>query len=156
MPVSRGKDFEQIIRKAFEAVPDTSVYRLQDSMGGYSGVANICDFIIYRFPYQFFIECKSHYGNTLPLTCITENQMQGMYEMSKISGVHAGVIVWFIDKDVTYYKDIRKVVALKEMGAKSLRFDDPDVIQITGTKKRVFFDYKMADFFSICAPAKLF
>ena len=118
-------------------------------MGGYSGVANICDLIVYHFPYQYFIECKSHYGNTLPLTCITQNQLQGMYEMSKISGVHAGVIVWFIDKDITYYKDIRKIVALKELGVKSLRFDDEDVIPIVGQKKRIFFDYEMPDFFRV-------
>lgn len=148
MPVNRGKDFEQVIRKAFGAVDDVSVYRLQDSMGGYSGVANICDLIVYKYPSQYFIECKSHHGNTLPLTCISDNQLNGMYEMSKITGVCAGVIVWFVDKDVTYFKDIRKIVAMKESGAKSLRFDDEDVVKISGKKKRVFFDYNMADFFN--------
>ena len=68
MGISRGKDFELIVKSAFESVPNTSVYRLYDTMGGYSSVANIADFVIYHYPYQYFIECKTVLkGNTLSI-----------------------------------------------------------------------------------------
>ena len=55
------------IKEAFEKVPDTSVYRLYDTTNGFVGVANISDFIVYKFPCQYFIECKSVHGNVFPL-----------------------------------------------------------------------------------------
>lgn len=43
MSVSRGKAFEDVIKEAFKKVPGTSVYRLYDTMGGYSSVANVSE-----------------------------------------------------------------------------------------------------------------
>jgi len=146
---NRGKKFETQVRGDFEKVPDTSVYRLQDSMGGYAGVANICDFIVYHYPVQFFIECKCHYGNTLPFSCITERQWDGLLEMSKIKGVCAGILVWFIDHDKTIFIPIDRLQTYKEQGLKSVNIrtmSDLDWVEIKGKKKRVMFDYDMNDF----------
>ena len=145
--VNRGKQFEQQVKKNFLDIQNTSVYRLQDSMGGFAGVTNICDFIIYHYPHQFFLECKCHYGNTLPFNCITDNQMQGMYEMSKIEGVKAGVLVWYIDHDATYFLPIQFLVAIKQTGAKSINIKDlvdienSPYIKIPSIKKRVLCEY---------------
>ena len=164
MPQSRGKDFEQIIRKGFMDVPNTSVYRLYDTMGGMSGIANISDFIIYRYPNQYFIECKAVHGNTLSISSndpkrkygnVSNTQWDGMLEMSKIRGVFAGVICWFVDNDVTIFLGINALEEWRNAGHKSVNVKDIDemiqkyhyVFYIDGEKKRIFFDYDMKKFF---------
>lgn len=75
--------------------------------------------------------------------------------------MNAGIICWFIDLDITYYIDIKYLDKLKQNGFKSFNCKgfstplvsknvstyilplDKDVIEIKGTKKRVFFDYKL-------------
>lgn len=149
MAVNRGKQFEEQIREAFEKVPHTSVVRLIDPQNGYAGVRNICDFIVYNYPYQFFIECKSCYGNTLPFTNITKNQWDGLYEKSHINGVVAGYMIWFIDHDRTIFVPAQSMIVHKELGKKSWNISnqwDSDCIEIKGEKKRVLFDYDMTDF----------
>ena len=147
--VNRGKQFEEQIRKGFLKVPDTNVIRLQDPMAGYAGIRNICDFVVYHHPYQYLIECKSCHGNTLPYTNITDNQYSGLLNVSRIRGIVAGFMIWFIDKDVTLFVDADCLdVFRKEHDAKSFRFDDRpfNCIEITGQKRRVLFDYDMHDF----------
>ena len=149
MAVNRGKDFEDIIRQSFLKVPETSVVRLHDQTNGYLGGKNHCDFIVYHKPLEYHLECKSVHGNTLPFSNITDNQWQGLLEKSKIKGVVAGVICWWIDKDVTRFIPIQILEVLRtELSAKSIRFDflNPDIIYINGKKKRVFFDYDMKQF----------
>jgi len=159
MAINRGKAFEDTIREAFSKVPNTSVIRLPDPTNGYLGIRNISDFIIYHYPNQYFIECKSVHGNTLPFSNITENQWNGMLEMSKLRGVIAGVICWWVDKDVTKFIPIQLLEFLRTNGYKSVRYDygygvsahskdwrTYSTVEIKGTKKRVFFDYDMADF----------
>lgn len=151
MAVNRGKQFEEVIRKCFERVPNTSVIRLPDPTNGYLGIRNISDFVIYHYPNQYFIECKSVHGNTLPFSNITDNQWNGLLEMSKLNGVIAGVICWWVDKDVTVFIPIDRLDLHKYQGNKSIRYDDylwmDDVIQIKGNKKKIFFDYDMEQFF---------
>ena len=154
MSQNRGKEFEEVIRKACLAVPNTSVVRLPDPVQGYLGYRNISDFIIYHKPFQYFIECKSVHGNTLPFSNITDNQWQGMLEQSKIKGVVAGVICWWTERDTTRFIPIQILEAMKNAGYKSLRYDvesyDGEFIyEIEGKKKRVFFDYDMQNFFNI-------
>ena len=148
MAVNRGKKFEEVIKKSFLKVSDTTVTRLPDPTQGYLGIRNICDFIVYHYPTQYFIECKSVHGNTFPFSNITENQYLGLLEMSLNYGVVAGIIVWWVDRDVTQFIPIRTVKLLKDSGKKSIRFDyrDSSTIEIHGKKKRVFFDYEMQEF----------
>ena len=67
---NRGKDFENVIKKAFKRFSDVSIDRLHDQTTGYAGSSNICDFIVYKRPNQYYIECKSTGGKSLPLTRI--------------------------------------------------------------------------------------
>lgn len=152
MAINRGKDFEKVIKEAFEKVPDVSIDRIHDQTNGYAGSTNICDFIVYKRPYQYYVECKSVHGNTLPFNNITDRQWKGMLEKSKIFGVQAGVICWWIDKDVTLFIPIQALQSLKTIlpQSKSVRYDMERVhgiIEIPGKKKRVFFDYDMEPFF---------
>lgn len=150
MSVNRGKQFEQVIKEVFEKVPHVSVDRLHDQTTGYRGSSNICDFIVYKYPYQFYFECKTVHGNTLPFSNITDTQWSGLLEKSRINGVMAGVICWWVDKDVTKFIPIQALQWNKENGYKSLRYNHngTSFIEIKGKKKRVFFDYQMDEFFT--------
>lgn len=162
MAVNRGKQFEEQIRQAFEMIPDTSVTRLIDPQNGYAGVRNICDYIVYHHPTQFFIECKSCYGNTLSIHsndpkkkygAITNNQWEGLEEMSKIKGVVAGYMIWFIDHDRTIFVPAQSMIVHRELGEKSYNIGkqwDSDYTEIRGTKKRVLFEYDMTEFIRKC------
>lgn len=160
MAVNRGKKFEDVIREAFEKVPGVSIDRLHDQTTKFKGTsANICDFIVYREPYEYYIECKSVHGNTLSIHSndpkhkygnISNTQWEGLLEKSKIEGVTAGIICWWVDKDVTLFLPIQILNQFKRVGNKSVRYDINEyignVIEIKGKKKRVFFDYGMEGF----------
>jgi len=153
MGVSRGKQFEQVIRESFEKVPNVSIDRLHDQTNGFRGSQNICDFIVYKEPYEYYIECKSVHGASLPFSNITETQWNGLLQKSQIEGVFAGVICWWINKDVTKFIPIQILAWLDMAGYKSIRYDTGtpdkyigDIIEIKGKKKRVFFDYDMEEF----------
>ena len=169
MSVNRGKQFEEVIKEAFEQVKDVSVVRLHDQTTGYMGSSNHCDFIVYKRPYEYHIECKSVHGNTLSIHSnpkpdkngklhgfygnITDTQWEGLLEKSKISGVIAGVICWWIDKDTTMFLPIQILQKLRDNeGYKSYRFDWyhwnglQKTVEIKGKKKRVFFEYDMNKF----------
>lgn len=109
--------------------------------------ANICDFIVYKKPYEYYIECKSVHGASLPFRNITETQWNGLLEKSKIRGVYAGIICWFIDKDITKFYLIGELDQLKDLEFKSVNYNWLSGWRIKGKKKRVFFDYDMKQFF---------
>ena len=155
MSPNRGKQFENVIREAFEKVPNVSVDRLHDQTNGFKGSQNICDFIVYKEPYEYYIECKSVHGANLPFRNITDTQWDGLLEKSKIEGVYAGIICWWTQKDKTVFIPIQTLELMRTVGMKSVRYDaiddcdgDTDMIEIKGKKKRVFFDYNMEDFFN--------
>lgn len=173
MATNRGKKFEEVVEKAFEKVPNTSVVRLHDQTTGYLGSSNHCDFIVYKEPYEYHIECKSVHGNTLSIHSIpkpdkngvlhgfygniTDKQWEGLLEKSKIPGVVAGILCWWIDKDATVFLPIQMLQDLREIGDKSVSvtgdwqdfYNDWLWCWIQGRKKRVFFDYDMERFLHI-------
>lgn len=148
MSVNRGKQFESVVRSAFEKVPNVSIDRLHDQTNGFKGSQNICDFIVYKEPYEYYFECKSVHGASLPFSNITETQWNGLLQKSQIEGVFAGVICWWVDKDVTKFIPIQALQWNKENGYKSIRFNHngTSFIEIKGKKKRVFFEYDMEEF----------
>lgn len=156
MAVNRGKQFEDVVRKAFENVPNVSIDRLYDQTNGFRGSQNICDFIVYKEPYEYYIECKSVHGNRLPFSNITDTQWKGLMEKSQIEGVFAGIICWWIDKDRTFFLPIQKLAIWRyfdsalQLKSISVEQAEKDVacVELKGKKKRVFFDYNMEDFFN--------
>lgn len=160
MAVNRGKKFEDVIREAFEKVPGVSIDRLHDQTTKFKGTsANICDFIVYKEPYEYYIECKSVHGNTLSIHSndpkhkygnISNTQWEGLLEKSQIEGVTAGIICWWVDKDVTLFLPIQILYQLRRTNNKSVRYDINEyignVVELNGKKKRVFFDYDMEEF----------
>ena len=149
---SYGKEFERQVYKNFSELENVSIDRIPDQVTRYKGSSsNICDFIVYDKPNLIYLECKTVHGSTLPFSNIRENQWNGLLEKSEIDGVIAGVMCWWVDKDVTKFIPIQLIDVLRnELGAKSIRFDflHPDAIYIHGKKKRVFYEYDMLQFLS--------
>lgn len=148
MAVNRGKDFEHEIFQALDKVPNVSIDRYPDPMAGFAGIRNICDFGVFRAPNFVYIECKSKHGNTLNFkNDITESQWNGLLEKSVITGVFAGIIVWFIDHDVTAFVPIQEFQRLKDEGAYSLNIKDlkegnVQNVPVSGKKRRILFSYE--------------
>ena len=150
MGINRGKQFEDVVKEGFELVPNLTIDRIHDQTNGFKGSSNICDFIAYKKPHIFYLECKSVYGNTLPLTNITDKQWKGLLAKSKVDGAFAGVLCWFIDKDTTLFIPITALERWQNLGHKSLRFDvgistDLEVFPVNGVKRKVFFDYDFSE-----------
>lgn len=147
--ISRGKDFEAVVRNSFEAVPDTHVYRIPDQQNYKVGSKNPCDFLIYHKPKLYALECKATNKPSLPFANISEYQWTELLKMSHIPGVVAGVLCWYVNYGRTVFIPIKFLETLKQNGAKSIRYDadDPHIIDIPGRKKRVFWEYYMDEFF---------
>lgn len=156
---NRGKDFEAVVKEGIEKT-GTYVLRLYDPQGGYASVANPCDFIAFRNHKMFMIECKSLHGNTFSIYSndpkkkygkVSNTQWEGLLEASK-KGVVAGVLIWWIDADVTKFVPIQTLQNIRDKGAKSIRYDADlpwqSFIDIEGSKKRVYFDYDFEKFFN--------
>lgn len=156
--MNRGKDFEeefkqQMVEGGFD------VNRLRDNTAGYMGGRNVCDFITYFYPNIFYLELKTTKGNTLPFRNITQNQFQGLIEKEQVEGAGAGVVVWFLEHDKTFFVSAGLLKQLKLEGRKSLNIKDLidrasrfelleyfKCFEIEGHKKRVFFRYNMEQF----------
>ena len=145
MSENRGKEFESVIKTSFEN-SNFCIDRLHDQTNGFKGSQNICDFVVFRQPNIMYLECKSCHGNTLPFSNITQTQWNGLLEKDLYCGVYAGVMIWWIDKDITKFVPIYNLQILAYSGAKSIRFDTAFGIEVPGKKKRVFFEYDMEKF----------
>ena len=148
MSVNRGKQFEDIIREQFKKLKNVVTIRLYDVTTGYINQNNICDLIVYDEGTLNLIECKAVHGNTLNFKShIKQNQWDGLLEESYKPGVNAGILVWFIDHDVTLWLDIQYLQDLKESGYKSFNVKDRmSVYELAGIKKKVFFEYDLRKF----------
>ena len=141
----RGKEFEYEVYKQFKAYPNVSIDRIPDQTMKYKKRTNVSDFIVFRSPKEYYVECKTVHGNRLPFKNIT--QFDKLMEKVGIDGVCPGVLCWWVDKDVTKWLPINYLNCLKELGEKSIRFDDKVGKVIPGRKKKVFFEYNLDRFF---------
>lgn len=145
--INRGKDFETCIRKAVECLPEVSIDRFADPGSRFKGVCNICDFGIYKKPLYLYLECKATWSSTLNYkSAIRQNQWEGLLEKSKISGIRAGVVVWFIEQNFTAFVPIGVLDAERRAGKRSLNVKqlleaNINHIRVFGFKKRVLNTY---------------
>ena len=143
MPQNYGKQFESKLKEDFLKVDGATIDRIYDPIGGLKGVKNICDFFAYIYPNCYYLECKSHNGNTFPLSNLT--QFDKLKEKIGIPGVRAGVVIWFVEHGKVVYVPISTFVKLKEDGKKSFNVkmignEEYFSLEIPGKLKRVFID----------------
>lgn len=157
MAANRGKQLEEKFEEALKKLYTEKwldYIRLYDITMGYSGVKNPCDFVAFKKPIQFYIECKATNENTLNLTRIT--QYDDLVEHNNpFGGTKAGVIVWFTEHKETYWVDIEYIKNLKMLNYKSINIKNlraltiPNnlVFKLDGENKRVFTEYDLRSFF---------
>ena len=137
-----GKKFEERFKLQWQdTVPDSFIYRLNDQMSGYLGSSNVSDFICYKKPDLYLIECKSHGGNTFPFSAF--RQYDGLVEYAGIPGVHAGVVLWMYDHDKVIWIPIQTFMELKNEGKKSFNIklldsNDYEYVDLPSKKLRTF------------------
>lgn len=144
MAINKGKKFEEKFKEDFlRTVPNCSLDRLYDSVSGFKSISNISDFIGYSKPNIMYLECKTHKGNTFPLTNLS--QYDKLVAKVGIPGVRVGVVIWFEDHDRVIYVPINTITQLKNDDKKSVnirKIEDEGykIINIPSTKRRVYLD----------------
>ena len=142
--ISLAKNFEHNVKAQLSDVKDVYVLRLYDTMFAARGIRNPADFIAYKKPNMILLECKTTAGASLPFKNISDGQWEDIYNATqKAKGILGVILIWYYDKDVTLAVDIRKLVALKLMGEKSIRHDacGEGIIKVHGTKAKLYYTY---------------
>lgn len=143
MPVNRGKQFEDKFKQDMLKIEGISVDRIYDVVSGYKTISNICDFIVYKYPNIYYSECKSHLGNTFPLSKLT--QYDKLVQKVGIKGVRTGVFIWFRDHQKVIYVPIKTITKMKQDGKKSVNITTIDkdgyrYYDVPSVQLRVFMD----------------
>lgn len=143
MAYNLGKKFEEQVKTDLQRTfPNSFVLRLPDQQSGYYGSSqNICDFILFTSGKLFLLECKSHKGNTFPLSNLT--QFGKLQKYKDVDGLHAGVILWFTEHDTVVYVPIESIIYLTNEAKKSINIKDIDgekypIYVLPSEKKRTF------------------
>lgn len=119
-----GKRFEHDFQDSFKSDEGCRILRLYDTTNGFKGIANICDFIHYYYPYVSFLELKSVAGNSLPFSNITENQWNGLLVRSKLMGVMSAIIIQYREAKEGYLVPISELEKIKNSGKKSINIEE--------------------------------
>lgn len=117
-----GKKAEQKIKQWLDK-PESgySFDRIPDQMSGFYAVSrNICDFICYKHPYQYYIESKSTWHDRFDFSMITDTQYQGLLDKSNIDGCFGLIIILFATYQRAFILDIRDIDSVKSSGVKSI------------------------------------
>lgn len=116
-----GKKAEKKIQEWLDRPEDGySFDRVYDQMTGMYGSKNICDFQLYKYPYQYYIESKATWEDRFDFKMITDYQHDGMLLKSKIQGVRSIVIVLFASHQRAFAIDIREIKQAEDAGVKSI------------------------------------
>ena len=140
-----GKIFEQEIKASFP--PDFFIERYKDDTAGFYGVSNPADYRLYKYPYTFLLELKTHKGKSLPLSKIRSNQLKGMAEAVTHKGVFGGFIINFRELEETYYISVNDLLLFIEtVDRKSIPVEwcRENVVRIEQKKKRVRYSYDLS------------
>ena len=138
-----GKSFEEKFKQDWiKTFPDSFIIRLYDQVSGYKTVSrNISDFICYKKPYFYIIECKSHAGASFPFEKLT--QYDKMVSFIDIPGIIIGVVLFLYDKDLVLFVPLKTIKKMKEDGLKSVgikHLDSYDILKVPSKKLRVYMD----------------
>jgi penicillin-binding protein-related factor A (putative recombinase) len=111
-----GKKAEDKIREWLDH-PESghSFDRFYDQMTGfYLTSRNICDFVYYKYPYQYYLESKSTWSDRFDFSMISDTQYWGLLDKAEIPGCHGYIIILFATHKRAFILDIRDIKYLKE------------------------------------------
>lgn len=119
-----GKKFENNFKKGV----GKELVRLYDTTNGYAGVKNPCDFIYYKYPYQYLFELKSVKGDRFDFSNITDNQKEQLDFYSHMKGCNPMVIVEFREHKQVYMIPWSTIKRTMENNKQSLNVSDCEII----------------------------
>ena len=99
------KVFEDITRKSLEA-EQAIVDRLPDQMSGNLGSVNPGDFLAYKYPNLYYIECKSCTQPVFDIKShISESQWLILLRKARLEfpGVYVGYLLWFTESHKVFW-----------------------------------------------------
>lgn len=166
---NNGKIFEEAIKKSIEKIPDIYYYRLRDPASSFNqssdnglrfSISNDYDCLMYLYPYFYPLELKSSTTTSFSFQKdkkdksknIKLSQINGLLKASKITGVRAGLLFNFSNKEKTYWMniiDFDKFRSSTEKGS----INEKDILDYGGilipqTLKKVTYDYDIANLLS--------
>lgn len=119
-----GKKFENNFKKGV----GKELVRLYDTTNGYAGVKNPCDFIYYKYPYQYLFELKSVKGSRFDFSNITDNQKEQLDFYSHVQGCNPMVVVEFREHKQVYMIPWSTIYRTMQNNKQSLTVDDCEII----------------------------
>lgn len=140
-----GKIFEEEIKASFPS--DFYVERYKDDTAGFYGVSNPADYRLYKYPYTFLLELKTHKGKSLPLDKIRDSQRKGLFNAVKHKGIYGGYLINFRDMEETYYISATNMEGfIRYTSRKSVPIEwcRENGIRINQQKKRVRYSYDLS------------
>lgn len=140
-----GKIFEEEIKASFP--PDFYVERYKDDTAGFYGVSNPADFRLYKYPYTFLLELKTHKGKSIPIEKIRDNQLKGLVKAGNYLGIYAGFLINFRDLEETYYIPADTILFFILKGEKKsipVEWCRENGVRIAQQKKRVRYTYDLS------------
>lgn len=141
MPLNLGKKFEFQFKKDLQKIKEAFIYRLPDQQNGYVGTSqNPCDFLFYKYPWFYLLECKSIHGNTFPIENL--KQYNRLITFTGIQGLNCAVVLWFVDHDKILYIPIQTIKLLVTKKYKSVNINkleqlENKYIEVPTVKKRI-------------------
>lgn len=138
-----GKKAEQKIKQWLDD-PESgySFDRIPDQMSGYYAVSrNICDFICFKSPNQYYIESKATYHDRFDFSMISDTQREGLLKKSTIEHVYGLIFLLFASHKRAFLLDIREICKLIDSGTKSINIKKIEkwplnYIEVTTVKSR--------------------
>lgn len=146
-----GKRFENNFKSSIPS--SVYLYRLKDGSSSWGGnekvrfqPKNVCDFIMYSYPFLFMLELKSTKSKSLPLSNIKENQIKGLNEAVKYNGIISGLLIEFREPEKVYFLDINTlIIFLNRSQRKSIpiSFLEKEGIEIETMKKKINYKFNV-------------
>lgn len=116
-----GKKAEKKLKEWLDRPDDGySLDRIKDQMTGFYGSKNICDFTLFKSPYEYYIESKATYADRFDFSQISDYQYESLLKKSKIHNVFGVVIVLFASYQRAFMFNIADIAKAKSKGIKSL------------------------------------
>lgn len=143
-----GKVFET---NFFGSVPESVIFqRLKDDSYGFKNVQNMCDATIFNGKKYFLLELKTHLGKTMPVSALSEFQIEKLNQYSYFSNTIAGFVFNFreLEGNPTYFIAGNVIYDAIQQGMRSFNQDfcKNNGFSIQSVIKRVHYHYDIENF----------
>jgi Holliday junction resolvase len=136
-----AKGFENKVKENLTS-ENTLVYRIPDQVTHFKGSTNIADFMIFKTPNLYYLECKSTHEKTFYLKSDHfKRQVEGLCEKSKIQGIYSGILIWYVNFGKVGYVEadyMRELINDKAIGIQFNEFGSGYLKDIPVVVKRTY------------------